>query len=112
MTIKNTINENANKLLNKKLDIITYIRNMILFDIMQNTLLDDDRNDIINLLCRPVISLKKPKKNEYNNFYRNYRKQDFEKFSNNIQELIQKSKKEIREDKLISISKEYLKDFI
>ena len=112
ITIKNRINENANKLLNKKLDIITYVRNMILFDIMQKTLLDNDRNDIINLICRPVISLKNLKKNENNYFYKSYRKQDFEKFSNNIQELMQKSKKDIRENKLISISKEYLKDFI
>ena len=112
MSIKNRINENANKLLNKKLDIITYVRNMILFDIMQKTLLDNDRNDIINLICRPVISLKNLKKKENNYFYKSYRKQDFEKFSNNIQELMQKSKKNIRENKLISISKEYLKDFI
>ena len=45
--IKNKINENANKLLNKKLDIITYIRNMILFDILHRTILDNKRNVVL-----------------------------------------------------------------
>ena len=45
--IKNKIKENANKLLNKKLDIITYIRNMILFDILHRTILDNKRNVVL-----------------------------------------------------------------
>ena len=110
--IKDKINENANKLLNKKLDIITYIRNMILFDILHRTILDNKRNDIINLLCRPVISLKQNKKNDFSDFYKSYKEKDFEKFVYNIQELIQKPNKEDRENKLISISKDHLKEFI
>ena len=110
--IKNKINENANKLLNKKLDIITYIRNMILFDILHRTILDNKRNDVINLLCRPVISLKQNKNNDFSDFYKSYKKKDFEKFVNNIQDLIQKPEKEERENKLISISKDHLKEFI
>ena len=109
--IKDKINENANKLLNKKLDIITYIRNMILFDIFHRTILDNKRNDVINLLCRPVISLQN-KKNNFSDFYKSYKKKDFDKFVNNIQELIQKPDKEERENKLISISKDHLKEFI
>ena len=62
LAIKSKMHENANKLLNNKLDIITYVRNMILFDIITKTILDDDRNNIINLLCRPVISLKNNQK--------------------------------------------------
>ena len=88
MSIKNKMNENANKLLNKKLDIITYVRNMILFDIMTKTILDDERNNIINLICRPVISLKNNQKKEFNKFYINYKEQDFNKFTNDIHELI------------------------
>ena len=85
---------------------------MILFDLLHRTILDNKRNDIINLLCRPVISLKQNKKSDFNDFYKSYKEKDFEKFVNNIQELIQKPEKEERENKLISISKDHLKEFI
>ena len=112
IAVKNKLNEKATKFLNKKLDIITYIRNMILFDIINSTILNNDRNDIINLICRPVISITKNKKNELNGFYKSYKENDFELFTNNIQELLEKPKLSDREDKLISISKEHLKKFL
>ena len=112
MAIKRKMHENANKLLNNKLDIITYVRNMILFDIITKTILDDDRNNIINLLCRPVISLKNNQKKEFNKFYNNYKEQDFNKFANDINELLKKPKKEGRENKLISLVKGELKKFL
>ena len=112
LAIKSKMHENANKLLNNKLDIITYVRNMILFDIMTKTILDDDRNNIINLLCRPVISLKNNQKKEFNKFYNNYKEQDFNKFANDINELLKKPKKEGRENKLISLVKGELKKFL
>ena len=112
LSMKNKINENANKVLNKKLDIITYIRNMILFDIMNKTILDNEINDIINFLCRPIISLKNNQKKEFNKFYKNYQEKDFNKFNINIQALLQKPKIEERENKLISYSKEHLKKFL
>ena len=43
MKIKNNINEKANKIINNKLDIILYIRNLILFDIINRTILNDDK---------------------------------------------------------------------
>ena len=112
LAIKSKMHENANKLLNNKLDIITYVRNMILFDIITKTILDDDRNNIINLLCRPVISLKNNQKKEFNKFYNNYKEQDFNKFANDINELLKKPKKEGRENKLISLVKVELKKFL
>ena len=72
MRIKKKINENAIKILNKKLDIITYIRNMILFDIINKTVVDNDRNDIINFLCRPIVSIKNNQKKEFDKFYKNF----------------------------------------
>ena len=47
MIIKSSVNENANKIIYKKLDIITYVRNMILFDIINRTILSDDKKDIL-----------------------------------------------------------------
>ena len=107
MNIKNDVNENANEIIN-----ITYVRNMILFDIMNQTIIDNERNDIINFLCRPIISQNKIQKDEFHEFYNNYREEDFEKFLNNIQDLVQKPQKNEKEKKLVSISKEHLKKFI
>ena len=109
MKIKNNINENANDIINQKLDVILYIRNMILFDIMNQTIIDNERNDIINLLCRPLISEEKIQKDEFNEFYKNYKEEDFEKFVNNFIDLIQKPQKNEKEKKLISITKKNLK---
>ena len=112
MKIKNNINENANRIINKKLDIIIYVRNMLLFDIINRTILDNDKKNIINILCRPIISLNKSQKNEFDDFYKNYKENDFDNFFNNITELIKKPLKKKKENNLIYISKEYLKEFI
>ena len=112
MKMKNIINENANEIINQKLDIRIYIRNMILFDIMNQTIIYNERNDIINFLCRPMISEEKIQKDEFDEFYKNYEEEDFDKFLNNIQDLVQKPQKNDKEKKLVSISKEHLKKFI
>ena len=112
MKIKNKVNENAKEIINQKLNIISYIRNMILFDIMNQTILDNDRNDIINFLCRPIISLNDNQKHETDEFYKRYKESDFEKFSKNIKELQKKSDKSEKEQKLLFLSKEHLKKFV
>ena len=112
LSIKNEVNENANKIIYKKLDIITYIRNMLLFDIINQTILSDDKKDIINFLCRPLISVNKEQKNEFEEFYKSYDETDFDKFENDIKNLVNKSTKVEKENKLVSLSKEHLKDFV
>ena len=109
--IKKIVNENANEIINQKLDIITYIRNMILFDIINRTILDDDRKEIINFLCRPIITVNNNEKNEFDIFYKNYKKQNFEKLSNNIKGLLQNPEKLEKEQKLLYFCKEHLKKF-
>ena len=112
MKMKQQANEQANNILFKKMDIITYSRNMILFDIINQTILDNDKKTIVNFLCRPVISINKKAKGKFNDFYANYKEKDFNKYYNCIQELAKKQQKEDRENRLISISNEHLKDFI
>ena len=112
LSIKNKVNQNANKIINKKLDIITYIRNMFIFDIMNRTILDDDKKNILNFLCRPTISVNESQKNEFEEFYKIYGDKDFDKFTKNIEELIRKPHKHNKEKRLISYSKEHLKEFL
>ena len=112
MKIKNYINENANEIIYSKLDIITFVKNMILFDIINRIILEDDKKDIFNFLCRPIISVKKNQTNELNEFYNIYKEEDFDKFINNIQDLSKKSEKINKDNQLISIAKEKLKEYI
>ena len=112
MTIKNNLNENANQILFKKLDIITYMRNMILFDIMNRILLDDDKKDIINFLCRPVISVKSSEKNEVECIYNSFKEKNFEKLTDIIKKLMQKYPKDDIENRLISIFKKHFENII
>ena len=112
MIIKSEANEKANNILFKKMDIITYVRNMILFDLLNRIILDDSKKTIMNFICRPVISINdNNKKNEFDLFYRKYRERDFKKFYQEIQNLSKKQNKEEKDNKLVSYSNAHLKIF-
>ena len=110
--IKSNINEKAKKIIFKKMDVTAYIRNMILLDLFNQNSLDNNRKKIINFLCRPILSFDKKPKSKFSVFYGNYKERDFNKFSDAIQELVKKPKKNEGEIGLISISNEHLKDFL
>ena len=112
MKIKNEANERANNILYRKMDIMNYSRNMILFDIINQTILDDNKKKIINFLSRPVININQKAKYKDQEFYNNYREKDFNRYYDCIQELVQKPQKEDREMRLISVSNEHLREFI
>ena len=111
MRIKNDSNEKANELLFQKMDVITYIRNMILFDIVNQAFIDDNKKSVINFLCRPVINPDIKINGEFDLFYKNYKEKDFNKYYAKIRELTQKSNIDEQDKKLISISNEHLKTF-
>ena len=111
MKIKNTAHEKANELIYNKLDVISYVRNMILFDIINQTILDDRHKPIINTLSRPIINVNSKGDYESNSFYNDYRKKNFNQFYDNVSELYNKENKEDREIKLISLTNNYLKSF-
>ena len=112
MKIKGSVNENANEIIYKKLDIITYVRNMILFDIINRTILSEDKKDIINFLCRPIISCNKSQKNDFEEFYQHYKENDFVKFENYIRKLVDKPNKANKEQNLVVILNKHLEEFI
>ena len=112
MKIKNEANERANNILYRKMDVMNYSRNMILFDIINQTILEDNKKKIINFLCRPVININQKAKYKDQEFYNNYREKDFNRYYDCIQELVQKPQKEDREMRLISVSNEHLREFV
>jgi hypothetical protein len=112
MVIKSEALEMANNIIFKKMDVITYVRNMILFDLLNQLILDDSKKTIVNFLCRPIISLNTKQKNEFEEFYKNYREKDFKKFYQEIQDLSQIENKDEKANKLISVSNEHLQKFV
>ena len=112
LKIKNNLNIKAINVLNNSLDIVCFVRNHMLFNIINETVLDENIKSIVNFLCRPIISLENDeKKNEYPEFYQSFKDEDFEKFSDEIIKLDKKANKEIKEKKLIFISNKHLKEF-
>ena len=110
LKIKNEYYDKATEFLYNKLDIILYVRNMVLFDIINETLLDEEKKNIINFLSRPLLSL--DKKENKNIFYQNYYETDFDKFYDGYQELAHKTYKQHKEERLLSYSNEKLKELI
>ena len=110
LKVKYNLNQKANSILFSKLDIVLYVRNMILLDIMNKTFLGTGIKDVINFLSRPIISLKGKEKNELQIFYNKYKPSDFDKFYNEIGELAQKSEKRNEEKLLISLTNQHLKN--
>ena len=112
LKVKNNLNVKANNILNITLDVAYYIRNQLLFDIINKTILDEKIKSIVNFLCRPIISIDKENKNEFSDFYRSYKEDDFQYFSNELTNLVNKSKTNIKEKKLISLANSHLQDLI
>ena len=109
LKIKYNLNEKANSILYSKLDIVLYVRNMILFDILNETFLGLDVKDVVNFLSRPIISLNGKEQNELAIFYHSYKSDDFNKFYDEIKDLSQKSNKRKEETELITLTNKQLK---
>ena len=110
LRLKHNINTKANDIIYNKLDIISYVRNMILIDIMNETMLDENKKAIFNFLCRPILSIGKNQEYSFSGFYQNYKENDFDKFYEGISQLIQKPYKEERERRIIFLVNKSLKE--
>ena len=112
MSIKSNAVNKAKKIIFKKLDVITYIRNTILFDKINEININNKEKALMNFISRPIISVyNKDEKNEFAEFYENYEDKSFDKYYEEITELVNKNKKEEKDYKLLSISNEHLKAF-
>ena len=112
LAVKNNAVNKAKKILFKHLDVITYIRNNILNNRINQILLDEKEKILMNFFSRPIISIDTEEKNEFEKLYDNYEDKDFDEYYEQILEIENKSKKEEKDKKLLSISNEHLKPFI
>ena len=112
LSLKNYLDEKANKILYHKLDIALYVRNMLLIDILNKCILEDNMKSIINFISRPILSLNNDQENEFESFYQIYTNTEFNKFSNEIYEIKEKSTKCSMDQKVLMISNKHLKELI
>ena len=108
---KQSLSEKANNILNKKLDIALYVKNTFLLDILSQSLIDDKRQSIIKLISKPIVSTR-TEDSELSDFYTNYTEKDFDRFSDELLELIQESNLQNYEQKLVALSNMELREMI
>ena len=110
LRIKNDLNEKAIDILDNKLDIVAYVRNMIIIDIINEIIIENNTEYIINFLARPIISLKdNDEEEEFSLLYHKYKEADFEKFYDEVIQLSNKTCLNKKETKLISLCNRHLK---
>ena len=111
LAVKNNAVNKAKKILFKHLDVVTYIRNNILNNRINQILLDEKEKILMNFFSRPIISIDTEENNEFEKLYDNYEDKDFDEYYEQIVEIENKTKKEEKDKKLLSISNEQLKSF-
>ena len=112
LRLKKIITERANNILYNKLDIVLFMRNMILLDIMSKTLVNNNNNGIIKFLSKPVVSIAKKEQNELDESSKNYEETDFNNFYYEISELVKKAEKRETEKKILSLCNQQLKELV
>ena len=112
LKLKRDLKMKANVILDTKIDIVLYIRNMIIFEIMKQRMLNHNLNEIIKFVSRPAISLYKKEEFNYKEIYKKYCEKDFNKLYNITSELVHKSKKMGNEKKIISLMNQQLKEIL
>ena len=104
---KNAYNIVSNTL-NRKLDIISYIKNMLINEVIKDVILNSRNKDIISFLYHPIISVEENNEKEFNELENNFKKNNFDKFYEGILELIQNDTKSKKEKNLILLSQQKL----
>ena len=111
LELKSNLNEKATDILDMYLDIVTFVKNNILLNLINELMLDDNMHSIINFICHPIISINTDNnKYENNEFHRSFKDENFEKFSNEFKRLSKRANKKAKENKLLLLSEKHLKD--
>ena len=106
---KESLINQSHNILNTKLDIFLYIRNMLLFDTISQIYFDN--YDIINFLSRPIIFMNnKKEKIDKIDFYENSNDLNFDILYERIKKLIEKPEKKKIEQNINFLLKQKLNE--
>ena len=114
LKLKNNLHAQANNIIYNKLDVVLYLRSMLLLDVMSTILLDNNKKNIIEFLIHPKLSIDNNQENENKNkkYFGKYGEDDFNNFYDEISNLIPNSYKMKNDKILISLSNNELKKLI
>ena len=110
LKLKKQFHEKINNILCNNLDIVFYIKNMLLIEVMNDVLLNSNNKDVINFLYRPILSWNKKEEKECIKSYENYKDIDFDKFYEKLSQLIQKPDITQKEKQIIFLTRQKLLD--
>ena len=110
LKLKNQFHEKINNILCNNLDIVFYIKNMLLIEVMNDVLLNSSNKDVFNFLYRPILSWNKKEEKECIKSYENYKDIDFDKFYEKLSQLIQKPDITQKEKQIIFLTQQKLLD--
>ena len=108
LTLKKNAYNIVSNTLNRKLDIISYIKNMLINEVIKDVILNSRNKDIISFLYHPIISVEENNEKEFNELESNFKENNFDKFYEGILELIQNDTKSKKEKNLILLSQQKL----
>ena len=109
---KKNLTDKANAILNTKLDISLYVKNTILLDLMNQTMIEENIRGITKLISNPMISANKYTKREMDNFYKIYSEADFNLLSEEISEMALNPRINKSHQKVISLVNKKLKEMV
>ena len=102
---------NAEDIINAKLDIINYLKSILLLDMFKDIAMDD-KKEMLNFLCMPFISSNREEKLSYYHYHNNFSDDDLTNLSHEIEEFIAKKPFKLSEKKLISLINHRLRRYI
>ena len=108
--LKKQFHEKINNILCNNLDIVFYIKNMLLIEVMNDVLLNSSNKDVFNFLYRSILSWNKKEEKECIKSYENYKDIDFDKFYEKLSQLIQKPDITQKEKQIIFLTRQKLLD--
>ena len=104
LRLKTIYYEEIRDILYKNLDIVLYIRDKLLFDNLNEIIINSNNKDIINFFYRPILTsykIEKKEEKEINELNEDYKEIYFDNFYDKLSELLKKQNLTNKEKKLI-----------
>ena len=103
LKVKNNLTEKAKNILNCQLDISLYVKNTILIDIINRTLINENIKKMAKFLSWPIISVNKNGKRDIDDIYKDYTAINFDKLYEDIINVEQNNRVSKEEKQIISL---------
>ena len=94
---------NAEDIINTKLDIVYYLKSILLLDIIKKTSMDD-KKEMLNFLCMPFVSSNMEDNMIYYDYHKNFSDADFKSLEKEINEFVKKKHSDHEKELIVLIN--------